>query len=59
VAVMFDDMARTWEIVYSIAAASEDVRCTTGEYTEFGWCAAGQLPDELSYITQLMVPLLP
>jgi len=58
VAVIFDDQARTWEIVFAIAVTSHDAHCATGEYAELGWFAKDAIPAELSHVTQLMVPLL-
>ena len=58
VAVMFDDVARTWEIVFAIAAPSTDVRCATGEYSELAWFGPMELPAELSHMTSMMKALL-
>lgn len=58
IAALFDDIARTWEIVFEIAVMQGEARCATGEYTELAWFEPNALPAQLSPITVTMSELL-
>jgi 8-oxo-dGTP diphosphatase len=58
VALMFDDVARTWEIVFGITAREQDSRCDGAEHTAVQWFDVHALPIDLSPITGLMLRLL-
>jgi 8-oxo-dGTP pyrophosphatase MutT (NUDIX family) len=57
IAILFDDVLGTWEIVYRIDATRDGVPATA-EYDELTWCAPGALPEDLTPIGRQMVALL-
>ncbi len=57
VAVMFDDVARTWEIVFAITLPEAMEVQSAGEHTDLGWFRMDRLPAPLSPITAKMIPL--
>ncbi len=52
VAVVYDDAARSWEVVLLLDVASEAISPTSDEYEELNWCDAEQLPQDLTPIAQ-------
>lgn len=52
-AAVYDDVLRTWELVYGLEAGTV-VGEATGEYTELAWCARGNWPGGLSPVAQTM-----
>jgi len=58
VAVMFDAMARTWEIIFAIDGPTGEARCRTGEYMQLAWFSLTELPEPLSPVTVMMARLL-
>ena len=58
IAVVSDPIARTWELIYLINDPQGEAQ-PTPEYSQIRWCARDELPDDLSPITQSMIPLWP
>ena len=58
IAVMFDDIARTWEIIFEITLPAAPKVQNAREHTEVAWFEVGKLPAPLSPITAMMVELL-
>ena len=59
IAVMYDNVLRSWEIVYRITSAtgSSEPVATPEEYDELRWCEPNELPADLSPIARQMVRL--
>jgi ADP-ribose pyrophosphatase YjhB (NUDIX family) len=58
VAVLFDPVARTWEIVFRVEASGAEVQPHTNEYDELGWSEPRELPEPLSPVAKQMRFLL-
>jgi len=58
IALIYDDDARSWEMIFRIQVG-EKSREPSDEYDELRWCAADDLPADLSPISRLMAGLLP
>lgn len=57
-ALIFDDVLRTWEIVFRVRIAPSEDEPPTSEYAELKWCAADALPTPLSPVAEKMRRLL-
>ena len=58
VAVVLDEEARTWEVVYRLEVQTEVLTPSTDEYSELRWCSIEALPAPRSPITECMRGLL-
>lgn len=54
VAILFDPLATSWEIVYRMAVQDDDLKPHTDEYAELRWCHVNEMPNPLSPVTQRM-----
>jgi 8-oxo-dGTP pyrophosphatase MutT (NUDIX family) len=57
-AILFDDVIHTWEVVYRLNVATDEVTIEPREYDAFEWCDAGDLPADLTPIARAMTSLL-
>lgn len=57
-AILFDGVINTWEIVYRIAVARDDVTIEPREYDGFEWRDTSDLPADLTPIARAMTSLL-
>ncbi|MCP3905775.1 MAG: NUDIX domain-containing protein [Planctomycetes bacterium] len=57
IAVLYDDVVRTWEIVYRLTPADERA-AASDEYDEVAWCAPEEITVDLTPIARSMVALL-
>lgn len=57
-ALLLDDTAFSWELVYSLEATSEALAPGTDEYSQLQWCDPSDLPEPLSPIADRMRCLL-
>jgi hypothetical protein len=55
VALLFDEAALTWELVYRLYASSNKVSGNS-EYKQLKWCKKDKFPSRRSSITSLMLP---
>ena len=58
VALVLDEAARTWELIYRLEVKTEVLTPSTDEYSEFRWCSIEALPAPRSTITEWMRGLL-
>jgi 8-oxo-dGTP pyrophosphatase MutT (NUDIX family) len=58
IALAYDAVVRTWEIVFTVVPSDDDPGPRTDEYDELRWCEAHDLPAELSPITRFLLPLI-
>ena len=58
VALIYDDVLRTWEIVFRLRIAASGDEPPTSEYAELRWYAADDLPSPLSPVAEKMRRLL-
>jgi len=54
VALVFDEVLRTWEIVYRIEVEQDAPSRPSPEYSEVAWYALGDMPDDLSPVAHRM-----
>lgn len=57
-ALVFDDVLRCWEMVFTLRASGDDLDLSSGEYDEARWCASDELPAKLTPIAKQMAGLL-
>ena len=55
VAILFDPVLRTWEIVFRLDVAPHADEPPTTEYSELRWCRHDELPEPLSPVARQMV----
>ncbi len=58
VAIVFDSVARCWELVYRLRVQDLPMGARSDEYSELSWCKPPNLPSPLSPPTVLMAKLL-
>ena len=56
IAMIYDDIARCWEIIFRISWAQGNTHATS-EYPELKWCSPSEIPKDLSPPAQLMLPM--
>jgi 8-oxo-dGTP pyrophosphatase MutT (NUDIX family) len=54
-AVLYDDAAKTWEVVLRLEVSTEQIDPPTHEYSEFKWCHPSELPTDLTPIARRIV----
>lgn len=57
-ALIFDEVLRTWEIVFRLRVTTTGDEPPTSEYAELTWCAADDLPTPLSPVAEKMKRLI-
>lgn len=57
-AILYDPIVRTWEIVYQLTPESGALIAAPAEYEELAWFAAEDLPEGLSPVARQMTALL-
>lgn len=58
IALMFDAVLWSWELIYRLAVATGEPMPTLSEYTELDWFDLDKLPAPLSPLAEQMIPLL-
>lgn len=58
VAILYDTVVRSWEIVFQLSAGQTTDPPPTPEYDELRWCEPGAWPEDLSPIARQMTRLV-
>lgn len=58
IAVLSDDVLRTWELVFRIDASPGDRTPDTAEYEAIEWRPLARLPEDLTPTARAMIPLV-
>lgn len=58
VAIVFDDVLRTWEIAFRLEARGDELDASSGEYDALQWFGKGTFPAPLTPVAKQMVGLV-
>jgi 8-oxo-dGTP pyrophosphatase MutT (NUDIX family) len=57
-AVVFDDTAMSWEVVFELTIAADATPVAAAEYTSLRWCSPKSMPSPLTPTAQRMLAML-
>jgi 8-oxo-dGTP pyrophosphatase MutT (NUDIX family) len=55
IAMLFDEVAKTWELIYRLQASSSTIACNS-EYLACRWLEQNAIPEAVTPVSRLMMP---